>query len=123
MPISITHVDFVPIATQDRERSRRFYLETLGLPLETDTASGFEVTAGQVTLGIWQPESFGMPFQPTPNALALHVDDVAAARAELEAAGVTFDGDTFDTSVCHMAFFKDPDGNAFMLHHRYAPRT
>src|ERR1700710_2849012 len=106
MPISITHVDFVPIATQDRERSRRFYLETLRLPL-----------------GIWQPESFGMPFQPTPNALALHVDDVAAARAELEAAGVTFEGDIFDTSVCHMAFFKDPDGNAFMLHHRYAPRT
>jgi catechol 2,3-dioxygenase-like lactoylglutathione lyase family enzyme len=123
MPISITHVDFVPISTQDRERSRRFYVDTLGLPLETETPSGFEVAAGQVTLGVWQPESFGMPFQPTPNALALHVDDVPAARAELEAAGVTFDGDTFDTSVCHMAFFRDPDGNALMLHHRYAPRS
>jgi len=22
-----------------------------------------------------------------------------------------------------MAFFADPDGNALMLHHRYAPRT
>ena len=60
---------------------------------------------------------------PTPNALALRVDDVPTARAELEAAGLEFDGDTFDTSVCHMAFFRDPDGNAFMLHHRYAPHT
>jgi hypothetical protein len=27
-----------------------------------------------------------------------------------------------DTSVCHMAFFSDPDGNSLMLHRRYAPR-
>jgi hypothetical protein len=53
--------------------------------------------------------------------LALHVDDVAAARAELEAKGVEFEGDVFDTGVCHMALFSDPDGNAPMLHHRYAP--
>ncbi len=123
MPISITHVDFVPIASQDVDRSRAFYVDTLGLELERDTPTGFEVAAGQVTLGIWQPEAFGMPFQATPNALALHVDDVAAARSELEAAGVAFDGDIFDTSVCHMAFFRDPDGNALMLHHRYAPHT
>jgi predicted enzyme related to lactoylglutathione lyase len=51
------------------------------------------------------------------------VDDVAAARAELEAKGVEFEGDTFDTGVCHMAFFTDPDGNDLMLHHRYAPRS
>ena len=31
------------------------------------------------------------------------------------------EGDTFDTGVCHMAFFTDPDGNDLMLHHRYAP--
>jgi predicted enzyme related to lactoylglutathione lyase len=48
---------------------------------------------------------------------------VAEARKTLEARGVQFSGDTFDTGVCHMAFFADPEGNAFMLHHRYAPRT
>ena len=55
--------------------------------------------------------------------IALHVDDVAAARAALEAKGVEFMGDTFDTGVCHMALFTDPDGNGLMLHNRYAPRT
>ena len=66
----------------------------------------------------------GMEFAPQKNAHpALHVDDVAAARAELEAKGVEFNGDTFDTGVCHMALFTDPDGNDLMLHHRYAPAT
>ena len=63
-----------------------------------------------------------MAFQASPNPIALHVDDVAQARAELEGRGVEFRGETFDTSVCHMAFFADADGNALMLHHRYAPR-
>jgi hypothetical protein len=65
----------------------------------------------------------GMEFRANPNPSALHVDDVAQARAELESRGVPFQGDTLDTGVCHMAFFHDPDGNAWMLHHRYAPRA
>jgi len=64
-----------------------------------------------------------MEFHANPNAVALHVEDMDAARSQLEGAGVQFHGDTFDTGVCHMAFFADPDGNQFMLHHRYAPRT
>ncbi|MGI8728556.1 MAG: VOC family protein [Solirubrobacteraceae bacterium] len=63
-----------------------------------------------------------MPFAPQKNGhLALHVDDVAAARSELEAKGVEFGGDTMDTGVCLMAFLNDPDGNDLMLHSRYAP--
>jgi predicted enzyme related to lactoylglutathione lyase len=62
-----------------------------------------------------------MEFQPHASPIALHVDDVEAARGALEAQGVTFAADTMDSGVCHMAFFQDPDGNALMLHHRYAP--
>jgi hypothetical protein len=51
----------------------------------------------------------------------LRVDDVASARAELEARGVEFRGDILDSGVCHQAFFKDPDGNMLALHHRYPP--
>ena len=54
-------------------------------------------------------------------SIALRVPDVAEARARLEAAGVAFEGDTFDTGVCLMALFRDPDGNALMLHRRYVP--
>ena len=65
----------------------------------------------------------GMEFNLNRNAIALHVEDMEAARATLAERGVEFMGDTFDTGVCHMSFFTDPDGNALMLHHRYAPRV
>jgi catechol 2,3-dioxygenase-like lactoylglutathione lyase family enzyme len=118
----VESVDFISIVSQDIDRSRSFYLETLGLPLETETSVGFEVAAGQVTLSIWEPEKIGIPFAPNPNDVALRVADVAAARADLEAKGVEFRGEILDTGVCCMAFFHDPDGNALMLHRRYAPR-
>jgi catechol 2,3-dioxygenase-like lactoylglutathione lyase family enzyme len=121
MPITVERIDFISVPTQDIERSRRFYTETLGLPFNRETPTGFEVTAGQVTLGVWDPSTAGLPFVPTLNPPALRVADVEAARTELEAAGVAFVGEIIDTGVCHMAFFHDPDGNAIMLHRRYAP--
>ena len=65
------------------------------------------------------PARHAVPAQKNGH-IALHVDDVATARAALEGKGIEFAGDTFDTGVCHMAFFTDPDGNDLMLHHRYA---
>ena len=117
----ITKVDFVGIPTQDPERARAFYVDTLGL--RPDEHARFEAWAGETCFGIWEPEKFGMQFSPQKNAHpALHVEDIEAARAELEAKGVEFAGETFDTGVCRMALFTDPDGNDLMLHHRYAPR-
>ena len=116
----IQKLDFVAVPSQDSERSRAFYVDTLGL--RPDDNGRFEFWAGGTCFGIWEPARLGMPFAPQKNAhLALHVDDVAAARAELQAKGVEFLGDTLDTGVCHMALFTDPDGNDLMLHHRYAP--
>jgi catechol 2,3-dioxygenase-like lactoylglutathione lyase family enzyme len=116
--MTITKLDFVGIPTQDAERSRAFYVDTLGL--RGDEHSPMEFWVGDTCFGIWEPERFGMPFQPQKNAHpALHVDDVEVARKELEAKGVQFAGETFDTGVCHMALFTDPDGNDLMLHSRY----
>lgn len=116
---AISKLDFVGIPTQDVERSRAFYAETLGLKVDDRQPTEFWV--GETCLSIWEPEKQGMPFQPQKNAhLALHVDDVEAARAELEAKGVQFAAPTFDTGVCHMALFTDPDGNDLMLHHRHS---
>ena len=118
----IRSLDFVGVPSRDAARSRAFYVDTLGL--RPDAQARYEFWVGETCFGIWEPESMGMPFAPQTAAhLALHVDDVAAARAALEDKGIVFKGDTFDTGVCHMALFDDPDGNALMLHHRYAPRT
>ena len=116
----ITGLDFVAIPSQDANRARTFYGETLGL--RPDEHGQYEFWAGDTCLGIYEPAQFGMEFAPQKNGhLALHVEDVEAARAELEAKGVAFLGETLDTGVCHMAFFTDPDGNDLLLHHRYAP--
>jgi catechol 2,3-dioxygenase-like lactoylglutathione lyase family enzyme len=116
----ISKLDFVSVPSQDAERSRRFYVDTLGL--RPDARGRFEFWVGETCFCIWEPERFGMQFEPQRNGhVALHVDDVAAARSELEGKGVEFLADVLDTGVCHMAFFRDPDGNDLMLHHRYAP--
>ncbi len=122
MANTISKVDSVGVPSQDPERSRAFYVETLGL--RPDAHARFEFWVGDTCFAIWEPARFGVDFQPQKNAAPLlHVDDVAAARAELEAKGVTFYGETMDTGVCHMALFSDPDGNDLALHHRYAQYT
>jgi len=116
----ITKLDFIGIPSTDADRSRAFYVDTLGL--HPDEHGQYEFWVGETCFGIWEPEKWGFTFTPQKNAsAALHVEDVAAARKELEAKGVEFNGETIDTGVCHMALFTDPDGNDLVLHNRYAP--
>jgi predicted enzyme related to lactoylglutathione lyase len=121
----VTGVDFIGLPTHDLDAAAEFYGTTLGLHrsvyLKERGYSEFET--GNLTLSVYDAEAMGLKHTANGNAVALHVDDVPAARAALEARGVEFAGETFDTGVCHMAFFADPDGNALMLHHRYAPRA
>jgi predicted enzyme related to lactoylglutathione lyase len=121
----VSGVDFVGMPTRDLQTAMEFYGAKLGLPrsVYVKERNYAEFETGNLTLSVFDAEGFGLEHKVNPNALALHVDDVARARAELEAQGVQFAGDILDTGVCHMAFFSDPDGNALMLHHRYAPRA
>jgi predicted enzyme related to lactoylglutathione lyase len=124
MASDITGVDFVGVPSRDLHASSDFYARTLGLHRSVfRPESGFsEYETGNLTLAVYDPTRVGREHHPNRNAIALHVDDVAATRERLEAAGVTFAGEIVDTGVCHMTFFSDPDGNDLMLHHRYAPR-
>jgi predicted enzyme related to lactoylglutathione lyase len=117
----ISRVDFIGIPTRDLDRAVAFYGTTLGIPMSRHIPERnfAEFETGNLTLNLMNAEKMGLEHHTVRNAIALHVDDVAAARARLEAEGVGFAMDTFDTGVCHMAFFSDPDGNALMLHHNY----
>jgi predicted enzyme related to lactoylglutathione lyase len=121
----VTGVDFVGVPTRNLDAAVEFYGTTVGLPrsvyLRERNYAEFET--GNLTLSVFDAEGFGLEHKVNPNAIALHVDDVAQARTALEQRGVEFAGEILDTGVCHMAFFSDPDGNALMLHHRYAPRA
>ena len=122
--MNVTGVDFICIPTEDFDRAREFYGETLGLPFgkQWGNMPAAEYETGTLTIAVMQSDAFGIKFQQHGHPVALHVDDVEAARTELESKGVTFAAETMDSGVCHMAHFRDPDGNVLMLHHRYAPK-
>jgi catechol 2,3-dioxygenase-like lactoylglutathione lyase family enzyme len=119
----VERTDFISVPVTDLERSKRFYGETLGLE-QVGSGQWPEFQLGEnVSLYLLDPTNIGQEFQgPHTSSIALRVPDVEEARRELESRGVEFRGETFDTGVCHMAFFTDPDGNELMLHRRYAPR-
>jgi predicted enzyme related to lactoylglutathione lyase len=121
--MNVTGVDFIAVPTRDFEQADRFYGDVLGLERSKRWGNkpAREYETGSLTIAVMQSDAFGLEFQPHSHPIALQVDDVAAARAELEQKGVAFHADTMDSGVCQMAHFADPDGNALMLHHRYAP--
>jgi predicted enzyme related to lactoylglutathione lyase len=120
----VSGVDFVGIPARDLAAAAAFYGETLGLPRSAynEERNYAEFETGNLTLSVYNAERMGLGHHVNANPVALHVDDVETTRRQLERRGVSFHGETIDTGVCHMALFADPEGNALMLHHRYAPR-
>lgn len=120
----VERTDFISVPVTDVERSARFYGETLGLERVGELQFPEFQLGENISVYLVKMESIGSEFTAPHSAyIALRVPDVAEARKELEGRGVQFEGDVLDTSVCHMAFFHDPDGNALMLHRRYAPNA
>jgi catechol 2,3-dioxygenase-like lactoylglutathione lyase family enzyme len=121
----ITRTDFVFLPITSFDKAEEFYTGVLGLECSKryDNALGGEFETGSLTIQVVDAAKIGRDFAPSNGAIALHVDDVEAARSELESQGVKFSGETMDSGVCYQAIFEDPDGNTLILHHRYAPRT
>jgi catechol 2,3-dioxygenase-like lactoylglutathione lyase family enzyme len=118
----VERTDFISVPVKDLERATVFYRDTLGLD-QIGHGAWPEFQLGEnVSLYLLDPTNIGREFEgPHTSSIALRVADIEETRKELESRGVVFGGETFDTGVCHMAFFSDPDGNALMLHRRYAP--
>ncbi len=119
----VERTDFIALPVTDMERAKGFYRDTLGLD-PVDERGFPEYQLGEnISVYLLDMEQVGSSFTaPHTASFALRVPDVHETRKELEGKGVVFNGETMDTGVCHMAFFNDPDGNAIMLHRRYAPR-
>ena len=120
----VTGVDFVSVPTRDLEASLHFYGTVLGLPhvKQWGQMPAHEFQAGNLTIAVMEPTAFGQEFRAHGLPIALQVDDVEAARANLESQGVKFVTETMDSGVCHQAIFLDPAGNSLAIHHRYAPK-
>ena len=118
--MSVNGIDAVYYFAQDFARAREFYITLIGAPpsVEFDNASACEWT-------LPNGEAFGLirgTRYRQGNGVLFNVDDAAAAVADLQARGVTFedDGAIEETPVCYMAFGIDTEGNGFILHQRKA---
>jgi catechol 2,3-dioxygenase-like lactoylglutathione lyase family enzyme len=83
MQMRVTGVDFVLVPTRSFEAATAFYGDVLGLPCSVryDKIPGGEFQTGNLTLQLLEGEAIGLEFEPASNPIALHVDDVDAARA------------------------------------------
>ena len=119
----ITGTDFITVSTKDFEAAIAFYGEVLGLPLSKRWGDmpAAEFETGNLTIAVMQSDAFGLEARTNNHPIELRVEDFEAARTELQSRGIEFKGETLDSGVCYQAFFKDPDGNALAIHHRYAP--
>ena len=119
----VERTDFVGINVRNRDQAAEFYGGTLGLgrnPLANDAWPEFETA--NVGLVLSTPEQKGGADFAPEYSIALRVADVGASMERLRERGAEFEfPELYDSGVCHMAFFRDPDGSALMLHHRYAP--
>jgi predicted enzyme related to lactoylglutathione lyase len=122
-PSRVERTDFVSVPVTDRERGIEFYGGTLGLTRNEKAHPEWpEFESDNATILLVTPEQTGSEFAPSAYGVALRVPDVAQEMERLGSAGVPFLRDeVFDSSVCHMGFCSDPEGNAFILHRRYAP--
>jgi len=84
----------------DLARAMEFYGETLGLRrsvyIEGRPFAEFET--GNLTLTVMDPEKMGLPYATIRITSRFMLRMSAAARAELEAKGVEFQGEIFDTA-------------------------
>lgn len=119
--MQIQEIAFSCYPVKDIEKARAFYEGVLGLKATMDEKLDenthwveYDIGPGTLAIGMAQ----GM--EPSPNgcSAALEVDDFDQAIAELKSAGVEFNFGPIETSVCHMAFVRDPDGNSIGIHKR-----
>jgi predicted enzyme related to lactoylglutathione lyase len=119
----VEKTDFIGVNVKDRATSAEFYAQQLGLVPNPNASEEWpEFETSNVGFVLSTPEQKGGGDHRPEFSIALRVKDVPKSMERLQNEGVEFEfPEAYDSGVCHMAFFSDPDGNRLILHHRYAP--
>lgn len=118
--MKIIEIAFSCYPVTDIVRARSFYEDVLGLKVTMDheLEDGhwveYDIGSGTLAIGV----APGMKPSNDGCSVSLEVEDFDQAIAELREAGVEFGFGPIETSVCNMAFVKDPDGNSVGIHKR-----
>lgn len=122
--MAITHISVFSVPVSDQERAKRFYTETLGFDLVSDTEMGalrwIQVAptpapgkAGQAALTLvnW----FESMAAGSLRGLVFETEDVDAEVARLAERGVAFAEGIQEAPWGRYATFEDPDGNGLIV--------
>lgn len=128
--MELNRIHHVAVIASDYERSKRFYVEVLGLKVVAETYRE-ERDSWKLDLAVggdYQIELFtfpGAPERPSyPEArglrhLAFEVDDIDAAAEELRGKGIEVEAVRVDpVTGKKFVFFSDPDGLPLELYER-----
>jgi catechol 2,3-dioxygenase-like lactoylglutathione lyase family enzyme len=122
----IRHVGTVMVPVSDQDRALEFYTDKLGFETRTDTPYGegdrwIEVAppGAETTVALVPPREGESAGIQTRTGFA--TDDIDGAHAELRDKGVDVDPEVMRMGdpVPPMFFFRDPDGNNFLLVEEY----
>ena len=106
----------VTLSVRDLEASIEFYTEVLGFRVEYRIEDRLVHIGGPGMTIALRPHDSELESEVSPHIhIGLTVTDLAEMMATLERRGVTFIGDAIETPIANLAFFNDPDGNAFYL--------
>lgn len=114
-----SHLAYLFVYVTDLPRARAFYEDTLGLGVLEEDAAAVKYETGQVMLALNRAADYGLSLDGQPDESSLivfHVQDIDAARADLEERGVSFAGPTERYDIGATAAFFDPDGHGLMLY-------
>ncbi len=115
--MKINGIDAIYYSARDIARAKKFYTSIIGAAPAVDIEGSF----CEWTLP--NGESFGLikgeTFRPGSGIL-FNIDDIQKSVDEMRSLGVAFEDDAEieETPVCFMAFARDTEGNAFILHQR-----
>ena len=107
----------VTVMVQDMDKSVKFYVDTLGLSLDSRYGNEWAtVKAPGIVLGLHPKKPGASPSKNDRNLLiCLSVKDLDEAMGKLKSKGVAFDSGVIDDEFVKVVFFKDPDGAPLYL--------
>jgi predicted enzyme related to lactoylglutathione lyase len=109
------------VMASDIKKSKEFFTQKLGLNVTDDSTEygwmELKAQEGDFLFGVGQCSEDFSPVKPGQNAvLTMTVEDIVAAKAELEAKQVNVVGDIVEVpGHVKMLFFTDADGNYYQL--------
>lgn len=119
----IKEIAFTAYPAKDVTKLRDFYRDTLGLAFTGEFAENGVLKYDEANVNggyfaVMTDEWVGKP-AGSAGSIVFEVEDIEKARKDLMAKGLSVE-EIYDTPVCRITSFSDPEGNKVSLHQKTA---